>query len=568
MTNDTLLGYPSNSAPKKKRTLLIIGIVIAVLVIVGSIVAGVVLTDANKKARAAAEAYSKAIVAYTEQVRKAPTTAAIKTAIRSTPKLQDVSFGNFTHEYQVAESREVIQKAYSDRALAMVENLTDARFDTQFRALDTNRSEITLKSYELGRSAEKSARNKEDKISEDQLNLVLKGVPKTDQRYKAKEAELTKAKAAITTQPFIVEYTARAQYTQSYRDKLAKLPSNTFVEQYKQGMLRATDKDIKDIKTLVEAIKKAKTPGDASRAEYIYRHINGPNNDKSYYDARWASEEAPYVNASGYMSYVMEAMKALAAEKSIPTDKNEAVLYGDILYYGRQASSIIPKDRARFTRSYQAKVRFGLTELRNRIEKSTVSQEMKKKYLGLVDKAQQIVTIMPGEDTLYDRSTLAGENGTLSGLINFANNMGSLYTDVSGDSGVADRDSSEELMRYEAKAIKDFYNNTVRARAQPKTDLAKKEIEAVIKQLDTCMAIRFTRNNLSIEQALGLKKLEGTDASSSVVYDLYDPQFEKLEDQNTACSKKVAPLYEIATKQSMSYATASQLAIKQLEALR
>ncbi len=567
MTNDTLLGYPSNSAPKKKRTLLIISIVIAVLVITGSIITGIILTDANKKAKAAAAAYSKAITDYTEQVRKAPTTAAIKTAIRNTPKLQDVSFGNFTHEYQVAESREVIQKAYSDRALAMVENLTDARFDTRFRALDTNRSEITLKSYELGRSAEKSARNKADKISEDQLNLVLKGVPKTDQRYKAKEAELTKAKAATTTQPFIIEYTARAQHTQSYRDKLAKLPSNTFVEQYKQGMLRATDKDIKDIKTLVETIKKAKTPGDASRAEYIYRHINGPNNDKSYYDARWASEEAPYVNASGYMSYVIEAMKALAAEKSIPTDKNEAVLYGDILYYGRQASSIIPKDRARFTRSYQAKVRFGLAELRNRIEKSTVSQDMKKKYLGLVDKAQQIITVMPGEDTSYDDSTLAGEDGALSGLINFANNMGQ-YTDVSGDSGVADRDSSEELMRYEAKAIKDFYNNTVRARAQPKTDLAKKETEAVIKQLDACMAIRFTRNNLSIEQALGLKKLEGTDASSSVVYDLYDPQFDKLEDQNTACSKKVAPLYDIAIKQSMSYATASQLAIKQLEALR
>ncbi|HEY1085660.1 MAG TPA: hypothetical protein VGE34_02955 [Candidatus Saccharimonadales bacterium] len=548
-----------NAKKSKKRIVIIVAAAIAILLVAVGITMMLIFADAEKKAKAAAEKYDKELTEYVEQLSKSKTIDATKSKLSAAPKLEEVNFGERTKEYNVAKSQMTIQQTYRDRLTAMFDDYGNVDFDKNFRKLDKITSDLVYKESDAEQKEENKQSDKSSKIYKELLELKFAGMPESDQSYIDKKAEGIKVDAEAAAQPLIAKYTVRLQAIREYKKQLEKLSANAFALQYKQGMLRGVSGQVSTLEKLIDELKKAKTAGEARRLEYRYDHIYD-DAEQEYHNARWASEEVFYGSPSTYMTYVVGAMKYAAHEVTIPANQDEAKLYGDVLYYGHQASTTIPKEEKYYSRTVEAKIRFGLDELQAKIEKSSASKETKDKYLQLVKKATDSLTL-PGDYSYSDMSSVRKLDRFIS-FVNYQSN----YIGVKRGSGVASSDATESTMRAEAKGMRDFYS-MIKDTIPPKGENGKKERDTLVKQVDVCMNIRFTYNDKTIERSLAVAKTSGLEAYYSVSAK-FEAETDKLASQYVACTKKVKPLYDNATKQAANYSAGREFAVKQLAEIR
>lgn len=545
----------------RKRTVTVIA-VIATLVVVGAIVAFLVVNVRNK-AVAAADSYEAALVSYVEKLQKGGSVDLLKTEVQQPPRLEKVTFGEYTKEYRTAQSREIIEGIYHKRLAAAAKHYDDTSFDRAFRELDAIKNGSARRESDARRAAEGKAEATRDALQNDLRALIDRDISNTSKEYLAKEAAIRQAELAGEIDALVAEYSLRETVETEYRQKLDKLPAHEFAERYKTGMLRAIDKQLAVIKEFIGKVKQAKTPGEAQRLEHQYMRLKYENAKQEYYEGRWASEEILYVNPFGPLDYALGAMKYAATTDTMPPrNEEEARIYAEALYSGHLAAAIVSADTDGLSRTDQAKVRFGLTELRDSVTASGIDQKLKDKYFELIDAAYETVRVMPGAEAYNDTSAAR----RLQDLVTFVNYLEN-YVGVSLGASVSDSDVSEKLMRHEAAGIRGYYV-TAKEAILPKTAHGKAERDAFTKQLDKCMDFRFAYYDQRITDTVALEKLKGGLDEYISESDKLNVTRDKLVKQYDACYDELDPLYPAAEEQANSYEGHQKLLVKQLTALR
>lgn len=552
-----------NETPLRSKKLLIIIISVLVsLLLIAGVITWLVRADANKKALAAAEKYDKDAAAYVTSLGKAKTESDLAKAVESLPQLDEVNLGEYTEEYKAAQSKSVILGTYRDRLAALVKNYeATLQFDTEFRKLDVVTEDLPSRESDAERTAEDKVDAVREKLQDELFSLRLdKKLSEDSKEYKAKEKEILDAGLVARVDPLVAKYDVRRKVLSEYRQKLSGLKTDALTDQYKEGMLRATDKKIKLTNELISKLRTAKTPGEARRLGNSYDTIKYEDADLEYYDARWASEELTYGDPNGYANYIVGAMRYITKDKQIPTEKEEAKLYGDAVYYGQRSSWVVGGYKDQLTRAYHAKVRFNLNILRDAISKSKAPQKVKDKYAALVGAAYDTVSVMPGDDSYRE----TGASRRLDSLLSFADNLNN-YVGVSYGSNVVDSKVSEAAMRAEAKAIRDYYGK-VKSERLPKTLYGKTERDAFVKKMDACMDYRFDYYDQRITNNLALRDVKDLDKYSTESSKL-DAKLDKFVNGYNQCYAEATALYETAKQRAEAYQGYRDLAIKQLEAI-
>lgn len=551
-----------NLNPLKSKKALLAYIITGSLIITG-IVAWFVLADVNKKAQAAAEKYEQEVISYVERLKKARSASVLEEEIKQPPKLDDVALGEFSTKYKVAQSKEIIQDVYQARFSAAVKHYDDYNFDDEFRNLDYILQKMLTQESSAELNAEDRTYRTLNKLHDELLDLRYeKNLPETSEEYIAKQAEITKAELAAGSDPVTAAHNVRIKVLTKYKQKLEKISANDLTAQYKQSLLRSTDKKIGISNELIAKVKDAETPGEIRRLVHKYDRTQYEEAQLEHYDARWASEEVFYVNPNGHLTYTANAMKYIASTDTVPTDEQEAKLYADVIYYGHQAAEIVSPSEKKLSRTHQAKLRFGLNELRHSIAKSEVDQKLKDKYSQLVDTAYETVRVMPGDDS-YRESSASARLDNVTSFINFLTN----YMGVSYGKSVVDSDANEAQMRAELNGIRTYYSD-MKAAVLPKTAHGKAERDAFIKQLDVCMEIRFGYYDQWIADTVALAKLNSSYTEYSAESDRRSANRDKLAAKYQPCYKTAEKLYKKANQRAKSYSDYRTLAIKQLQAIR
>jgi hypothetical protein len=553
-----------NETPPRSKKLLIIIISIAVsLLVVAGLAIWLVLADANKKALSAAEKYDKDIAAYVTKLAKAKTESDLTKTAESLPQLDTVKFGKYTEQYRVAQSKSGILGTYRDRLAALLKHYeATLDFDTKFRELDVVTEDLLTRESDAERAAEDKADATRNKLQAELSGLRFdKKLEDDSKEYKAKEKEILDAGLKASIDPLVAKYDARRKVLSEYKQKLGELKTDALTDQYKQGMLRATDKKIKLMDELIGKLRNAKTPGETRRLAESYDSIKYEDADLEYYDARWASEELVYGDPNGYANYIVGAMRYISEDAQVPTDKQEAKLYGEVIYYGHRSAWVVAGYKDKLTRAYQAKVRFNLNILRDIIGKSDVRKEIKDKYATLVSAAYDTVSVMPGDDA-YGKTTAAGR---LDNLLSFAEYLDN-YVGVTYAHSVVDSKVSEAAMRAEAKAIRNYYG-TLKSESLPKTLYGKAERDAFLKKMDTCMDYHFDYYDQWITNTLELKDIKPLDDNYASESGRLDAKLDKLAAGYNECYGEAGKLYETALRRAEAYQGYRELAIKQLEAI-